>query len=485
MAAGEFHEPEIDSLGRRMIATNLSLVGVVFLLMVVAGLLMRLAQAGWMEIGADRFYQLLTVHGTGMVGIAILGGSSVMWYFLSRYVRLTSALLVVNLLLFLAGVVMILGAAFVGGYASAWTFLYPLPAVSGGVWGQQAAFWYLFGLLLIGVGFLLLFLDVGRAIVGRYGGIFRALGWPQLFGSSTEELPPPTVVASTMSTVVTVLCLIAGATILILSIVNLFVPGFTVDPLFAKNIIYFFGHTVINATIYMAVTVVYELLPVHTGRPYKSSKVFLAAWAGSTIMVLVIFPHHLLMDFAMPKWAMIFAQILSYTNSFPVLTVTGLGALALVHRSGMKWNMISGLIFLSMFGWMAGVVPAVIDATIVVNSVMHNTLWVPGHFHFYLLLGLLPMILAFMYHLARLPASLAPSSPEGWALWLYVLAGFGFVLMFLNGGSHSVPRRWAVHLPEWMVYDQIASVFAIVVLAAATFFILRTIAGLARYATGK
>ena len=50
-------------------------------------------------------------------------------------------------------------------------------------------------------------------------------------------------------------------------------------------------------------------------------------------------------------------------------------------------------VMLSMFGWAAGIVPAIIDGTISVNRVMHNTMWVPGHFHFYLLLGVVPMLL--------------------------------------------------------------------------------------------
>ncbi len=40
---------------------------------------------------------------------------------------------------------------------------------------------------------------------------------------------------------------------------------------------------------------------------------------------------------------------------------------------------------------------------------MHNTQWVPGHFHFYLLLGVLPMILALLYHVI---GSRAPSTDE-------------------------------------------------------------------------
>ncbi len=42
----------------------------------------------------------------------------------------------------------------------------------------------------------------------------------------------------------------------------------------------------------------------------------------------------------------------------------------------------------------------------------------------------------------------------------------GFVHMFLYAGRHSVPRRWAVHLPSGL-YDQIASISAVLVLLAA------------------
>jgi len=44
------------------------------------------------------------------------------------------------------------------------------------------------------------------------------------------------------------------------------------------------------------------------------------------------------------------------------------------------------------------------------------------------------------------------------------------VSMFLIGGWASVPRRWAQHLPEWQVWDQVASVMAAgVIVLTATF----------------
>ncbi len=178
-------------------------------------------------------------------------------------------------------------------------------------------------------------------------------------------------------------------------------PEFEVDPLLTKNLTYFFEHVFINATIYQAVIAVYEILPEYTGRPWKVNKVFLAAWTAATIMVMAVYPHHLLMDFVMPTWALVLGQIVSYTSGFPILIVTAFGALTIVHRSGIKWDMASGLLFLSIFGWAVGVVPAVIDGTIAVNHVMHNTMWVPGHFHMYLIVGLVAMLFGFMYYISN------------------------------------------------------------------------------------
>ena len=455
--------------GRLWVVLYLATTGLVLLLMMLAGLWMRLAQAGWLYTDPALFYQLMTVHGTGMVGIAALGGAAVLWHFLSAHVRLNSWVMGANFGIFLIGVVAILAADFIGGFGAAWTFLYPLPASSQGTWPVWAAALHLGGLLVIGVGFLIWCLELARGIISTYGGLGRGLGWHVLFAGSTKDVPPPTVVAATMVTIVTTLALIAGAAVLVMSLINLAFPAIEIDPLLAKNLIYFFGHTFINATIYMGVVAVYELLPRITGRPWKTTKVFLAAWTLSTTMVLIIFPHHLLMDFAMPVWAMAIGQVFSYVNSFPVLVVTGLGALAILHRSGIRWDLVSTLLLIAVFGWMAGVIPAVVDATVVVNSVMHNTMWVPGHFHFYLLLGLLPMIFAVMIHLAQ-GEDVATRGGDLTAL-LYLGFGLGFVTMFLLGGWASVPRRWAEHLPEWQIWDQVASVMAAGVIALTTVFV--------------
>ncbi|HEY5226651.1 MAG TPA: cbb3-type cytochrome c oxidase subunit I, partial [Methylovirgula sp.] len=378
----------------------LAVTGVVLLLMMLFGFTMRLAQAQWLNIEPNTFYVILTMHGAGMVGITGLSGAAVMWYFVRRHVPVSTGVFVANLVLFLIGALLILGSGFIGGYAGAWTFLYPLPEHSGGLWSATAAAAYMLGLLVIGVGFLFLHLDILRGVLSVYGGLGSGLGFKQAFGLAPEkDGPPPAVAAATMASICNIVGIVIGAVVLVLMLVTLYVPSFTFNTLLAKNLIYYFGHTFINVTIYMAVIAVYEILPMYTHRAWKTNRAFYLGWVLSTLMVLTVYPHHLLMDFAMPTWMLVAGQIISWVSGLPVLLVTAFGTLTNVYRSGIKWNAATGLVFIGTAGWAIGVIPAIADATIAVNSVMHNTQWVPGHFHTYLLLGMVAMMLGFMAYI--------------------------------------------------------------------------------------
>lgn len=448
----------------------------VFLLMMLAGATMRAVQGNIVSLGPDIFYQLLTVHGIGVVGIAGLASTAVLWYFLRQYVPLSTKVFWVNFGIFLAGVVIILGSIFLGKYAGGWTFLYPLPGTSMGVWPAGAAAAFLVGVLIIGAGFLILYLDFGRAILSRYGNFGRALGLTQLFGKEpVNPYHPATVVAGTMVLIVNFIGTAVGAVVLVMMLVNLYNPAFNPDALLVKNLIYFFGHVFINATIYASVVAVYELLPRYTGRPYKTSKVFYAAWFAIVFMVMGVYPHHLYMDAPMPMWAMITAQVLSYGSGLPVMVVTGYGALMLVYRSGIQWNTSAKLLILSMFGWAAGIVPAIVDAMVAFNPVLHNTLWVPGHFHFYLLLGLLPMIFGFTFFLLNVSQKEKPPLIERLGFYSYVGGAFLLAMVFLASGANGIPRRWAIHMEEWIPYAHWGTLAAILVVLGVLLFTIRVL----------
>ena len=462
---------------------SMLVAGAVFALMMVVGLIMRAAQGDLIDLDPAFFYQLMSTHGAGMVGTAGLSGAAIMWYFVGRYVPLAVTVYWMFIGLFLLGVVFILVSIFVGQYGGGWTFLFPLPAISGGAWEPWAAALFILGYTAIGVGFLLYYLAIGTAIVKHYGGLARALGWHVGFGGADPaDAPPPTIVAAAAVTIFNTLGIVVGAAVLVASLVHLLVPGFAVNALLAKNMIYFFGHVFINATIYMAVIAVYEIMPEYTGKPWKTSRVFVLSWAAILLFVMAVYPHHLMQDTVMPAWALVMGQIVSYLSGIPLLAVTAYSLCVYLYGSKFKWDLASALLVLGVAGWSVGAVPAIIDGMISVNKVMHNTQWVPGHFHIYLLLGEVAMSFGFMAWLVR--GSSAEESTMGgldrMAFGAYVIGGAGFTLMFLISGAMSVPRRWAVHLPEWVLQDRIATAFAVLVVLSTLVLVIKYTARLGR-----
>lgn len=464
------------------------IAGAVFALMMLIGLVMRAAQGDLIDLDPAQFYQLLTAHGAGMVGTAGLSGAAIMWYFVGRYVHLSAAMYWAFLGLFLLGVVLILTSIFIGQYGGGWTFLFPLPALSGGAWEPWAAAMFILGYVAIGVGFLLHHLAIGTPIIKAYGGLGRALGWAIAFrGADPAEGPPPTIVAAAAVVIFNTIGIVVGAAVLVASLVNLLVPGFAVDALLAKNMIYFFGHVFINASIYMAVIAVYEIIPDYTGRPWKTSRLFVLSWSAILLFVMAVYPHHLLQDTAMPAWMLVMGQIVSYLSGVPLLAVTAFSLCVYLKGSRIRWDFASALLVFAVAGWSVGSVPAIIDGMIVVNKVMHNTQWVPGHFHIYLLLGEVAMSFAFMAWLVRDQAQVkgGMSGLDKAALGTYIVGGTGFTLIFLISGALSVPRRWAVHLPEWVMQDRIATLFAGLIVLSVLVFVGRFALGLNRSAGAR
>ncbi len=467
--------------GGNRVAFNLYLITsmALFVVMMVLGLTMRMGQATWLSVPADLFYRLLSMHGAGMVGTAGLATTAVMWFFLRKYVRLHLWAFVTNYVMFMLGALCIIYAIFADGYGALWTFLYPLPVKGMGLWTVSSAAMFMVGYLLIGIGMLVFYLDAAAGIIKVHGNLGRALGLQWLFGGKIDPDHPKAVVASTMVIISNTLGILAGAVVLVMGLVNIYYPEMVLNALLAKTLIYWFGHMYINATIYMGAIVVYELLARYSGKPYPISRPFLWSWAASTLFVIIVFPHHLLMDFALPRWFAVMGQAVSWGAGFPVFLVTAYGALTNIYRANMRWTMPSRLLILSMFGWAAGIVPAILDGTIRVNLVMHNTQWVPGHFHFYLLLGVLPMTLALMFHVIGRHAHTAPNTTAD-RVWfpVYLVGGLILAMAFLDAGHLSVARRMATHLPEWIATDKAGSIGALLVVLGMTYFAIRITVGL-------
>ena len=449
-----------------------------FPILTLLGAVMRLGQANLLpDLPPEWFYAVMTLHGLGMVGLWYVAGMAGLSYLLLRYVSPTLGVSKLALGGTLTGVVILIACTLVGKLGVGWYFLYPLPFHPGGTWPQWSIGAFFVALGVLGVSWTVWAADVLWAIARRYP-LGTALAWPFLAGRTGPDVPP-IIVISTVSLIGVLAGLVAAVVILVLlAIERLGSGGFTNDALLLKNLTFYFGHMVVNVTMYYGVAMVYELMPAYTGRPWKTSRMLAVAWNAVLFLVMFAYFHHLYMDFVQPRWLQYLGQISSYMISVPAAVVTIFSALVLVHGARMRWTLVPLLLYLGVMGWAIGGVAAVIDSTVAVNFRFHNTLWVPAHFHSYFLMGVVLMILGFAYHFvqesARLPERAAMTRLM---VTLLALGGWGFLLMFYLGGADSVPRRFATYPAEvghGVVYARVALGFVALLLAGAVLYIWET-----------
>lgn len=427
---------EIHPSDRTVIGVWMFTALTVFALMVVFGILMRLTQGEQVQIDPGTFYALMTMHGLGMAGTLFSAGLVIVWTILTRYVRPSVGVLWTTYLLFLLGAVGLLAATLLGKFGSGWYALYPLPFVNP-IWPGWSIGTAVVSLMLIGVAWLLVQLDMLRAIASRYGA-GRILAWEYFRGEPSEPLPAPILIAS-VCTVAGVLGTLFGAATLMMYLFKWLAPATNFDPLLLKNTMFMFGHTIVNVAMYCGVCAVYTILPSYTRRAWGVNRITAIAWNATLLFILVAYFHHLYMDFAQPKALHYIGQIASYGSAIPATAVTAFGVASQLYRSGLRWSFTPLAFTAAIVGWLIGGVAAVLDSTILINRTFHNTLWVPGHFHTYFLLGFVLMLLGFVHHVVRSRAERV----AGAGLATMLAGGYGFVAMFLLAGIHSVPRRYA------------------------------------------
>lgn len=463
-------------------ANRLTLLWIVAMLalfptFILLGMTMRGAQSNLLPmLPADRFAGILTMHGLGMVGLWFVATMAGLNDVLRKYVHLHSWAAWTAFLGTVAAVVMLFVSTLIGNYGPGWYFLYPLSITPKGVWQDWATYTFLSANGLLGVVWTIWCLDLLWGIARRYS-LQAALGWHYIAGRPGPEVPP-VVTITAVSMIVNLTGLISAVIMLALYALELTGVTDVSDALLMKNLLFLFGHILVNTTMYQGVGLVYELLPEYAGRPWKNSRWTAAAWNVVLVLIIIAYFHHLYMDFAQYKIVQLIGQVCSYGVAIPSAVVSVYGALALTWRARMRWSMASVLMFCGMGGWCVGGLGALIDSTIAFNTRFHNTLWVPAHFHTYLLLGLVLMVLGACFHVCEKLSGLAENARRTkWIVGLILGGGAGFVLMFYLGGAMSIPRRYAQYhelLTTGTYLAATALVFITLILAGVLIYIWET-----------
>lgn len=452
---------------------------IVFPLLITLGLLMRMNQGNMIQLSPMSFYAIMTLHGLGMAGTLFSLALSALWYLNgTRYVKLNLRIGYIVYGAILIGLAGLTIGTLIGKFGPGWYMLYPLPFV-GATWAHWSIGVAVVSLIILGLAWLLGILHLLYALAKEYGGFGNLLGFQYFSRKKREKELPPLVMITAVSLIPGVLGFLIGAALLIMYLMQFFEPALSFNVLLLKNMVMFFGHIIVNITMYCAVGWVYALLPEFTGREWKTDKVLVASWDATLLFITFAYFHHLYMDFAQPSSLQYLGQIISYFSAIPATAITMFGVIAQLYHSKIKWGIVPLLFLFGMAGWAIGGFAAVVDSTININIIMHNTLWVPAHFHTYLLMGVVLFIFGFLFYLFSGEEDRSADKVAKAGFWTFLAGGYGFVVMFYLGGMNSVPRRFSSY--SGIQINSTSAIGALLARIAVLFIILLLIGLLIMY----
>ncbi len=452
---------------------------VLFPVLIIFGLLMRLSQGDITSPSPGDFYAYMTFHGLGMAGTLYSFAFAGLWYM--NATKLVKLNIKVGYFIYgaiLVGVVGLLFGVIIEKYAPGWYMLYPMP-FKGTSWTTGATTISVISLIILGVAWLVGILHILFALSKEYAGFTNLLGWQYLKKQEVTKELHPLALITMISLLPGLFAIITGAALLIMYLIQSLEPSMSYDALLMKNMVMFFGHTLVNITLYCCLGWVYTLLPEFTHREWKVNKVLVYSWNATFIAIVFAFFHHLYMDFSQNLAFHYVGQFASYLSPIPATGITMFGVVAQIYHSKMKWTIVPVSFLIGTAGWATGGLAAVIDSTIAVNRVLHNTLWVPAHFHSYMLMGVVLFILGFLFYIFYGEDKNKSDKIAQFGFWTFIVGAYGFVLMFYLGGFNSVPRRYSSYVG--IDVANVHSTGALLAVIASVFIVVLLIGLLAMY----
>ncbi|OGA16208.1 MAG: cytochrome C oxidase subunit I [Betaproteobacteria bacterium RIFCSPLOWO2_02_FULL_66_14] len=393
-------------------------------------------------LAADTFYMVLTAHGIDMLIFWIIFFEVAVLYFCSS--TLLRCRLATPKIAWLAFALMLIGAVtnnvavFQGGSSVMMTSYVPMMA---------APAFYL-GLILFAVGALIAcFVFFGTLVIARRDRTYQGSVPLVTFGAITAAI-------------IAVFTITSGAIILIPTFLMSVGVIQSVDALVYRTIWWAFGHSSQQINVAAHISIWYAVAAIAFGAKPMSERVSRGAFLLYILFLQLASAHHLLADPGLSTgWKVVNT---SYFMYFAVLAsmIHGLtipGAIEVAQRqkgfnNGLfEWlrkapwgNPVFSGMFIALigFGFLGGI-SGVMMGTEQLNMIIHNTIYVPGHFHATVVIGTTLSFMALTYFLIPVLFRREMINPglAQWQPYLFGLSMYAFVLVMMGAGTLGVSRR--------------------------------------------
>ncbi|NOR40189.1 MAG: cytochrome C oxidase subunit I, partial [Gammaproteobacteria bacterium] len=456
----QFHKP-----AENLMRANAVMAIVILLFGGITALLVALTR--WPAVHllpADRFYQLLTLHGVNMLIFWMITFEIAILYFCSStLLRCRLAMPRVAWLgfaLMLIGIVVNNMAVFNGDASVMMTSYVPMPANPN----------FYLGLILFAVGALLgCFVFLGTLVVAKEEKTYEGSIPLVTFGALT-------------ACIIAVFTIASGAIILVPT--YLWSLGYitNIDAAMYRLIWWALGHSSQQINVAAHVAVWYAIAAIVFGARPLSEKVSRTAFFLYIAFLQLASAHHLLVDPGLSSewkifntsYAMYLAVLASMVHGLTVPGSIEVAQRAKGYTKGLfEWlrkapwgNPVFSGMFISLIGFgFIGGISGVVMGTEQINIIIHNTIYVPGHFHATVVIGSTLAFMALTYFLIPTLFRRQVVMP-GLAKWQPYLFGIGmmvFTLSMMGAGTLGVQRRhWDMAFTDATIgFDYPASAYTL------------------------
>ncbi|MDF1522257.1 MAG: cbb3-type cytochrome c oxidase subunit I [Trueperaceae bacterium] len=230
-----------------------------------------------------------------------------------------------------------------------------------------------------------------------------------------------------------------------------------VDPLLARTLFWYTGHPIVYFWLLPAYVSWYALVPKQAGGELASDPLGRLAFLMFLLFSVPVGFHHQFTDPGIPAgWKMVHSMLTMFVGIPSMLTAFTIAAsleIAGRRRGGkgvlgwlgaLPWKNASFTAqILAMFAFIFGGAGGIVNASFNLNMLVHNTAWIPGHFH--LTVGTAVTLTFFgitfwlLPHLTKKP--LFRPRLALWAAWTWFVGMMIFAIGMHWQGLLAVPRR--------------------------------------------
>ncbi|MBF0127461.1 MAG: cbb3-type cytochrome c oxidase subunit I, partial [Magnetococcales bacterium] len=393
--SGLFFHKSAESLmkAHAVLAVVYLLVGGLF------GLLVALTRTPSIHLlSAENFYLALSIHGTAILIFWVIFFEMAVLYFagstLLRVRPATPAIGWVGFLLMVIGSTLTMVAFFRGNSSVMFTSYVPMPAEPN----------FYLGLILFAVGALIgCFIFLGTLVVAKQEKTY-------------DGSVPLVTFGALVAAIIAIFTIASGAVILIptwlwsLGVIN------HIDPLMYRTIWWGMGHSSQQINVAAHVSIWYAIAAIVFGARPMSEKVSRTAFLLYILFLQLASAHHLLADPGLgtswkvfnTSYAMYLAVLASMIHGLTVPGCIEVAQRKKGYTNGLfEWlrkapwgNPVFSGMFISLivFGFIGGIT-GVVMGTEQINLIIHNTIFVPGHFHATVAVGTTLAFMAISYFL--------------------------------------------------------------------------------------